>query len=143
MSHASDKQSEPRTAVNFGGPSVALAVIYAAGTAAFIPAFKLTSVANVALIWSAAPVLAGALGWWIFGQRMTVGFMLACASVLAGTAIIVRGSFGGSGLSGDPAGRSRSCRMAVAADRPRRHGDHGGGAVVPGDGAATGRVTGV
>jgi len=88
-------------AARFGGPSVALAVIYAAGTAAFIPALKLTSVANVALIWSAAPILAGALGWWIFGQRMTVGFMLACASVLAGTAIIVRGSFGGSGLSGD------------------------------------------
>lgn len=88
-------------ASRFGGPSLALAVIYAAGTAAFIPAFKLTSVANVALIWSAAPILAGALGWWIFGQRMTFGFMLACASVLAGTAIIVRGSFGGSGLSGD------------------------------------------
>ena len=56
-------------AARFGGPSAALAVIYAAGTAAFIPAFKLTSVANVALIWATAPVLAGALGWWIFGQR--------------------------------------------------------------------------
>ena len=71
------------------------------GEAAFIPAFKLTSVANVALIWSAAPVLAGALGWWIFGQRMAAGFMLACACVLAGTAIIVWGSFGGAHLGGD------------------------------------------
>ena len=98
-------------AARFGRPSLALAVIYAAGTAAFIPAFKLTSVANVALIWSAAPVLAGALGWWIFGQRMAAGFMLAgfmlagfmlaCACVLAGTAIIVRGSFGGAHLGGD------------------------------------------
>ena len=88
-------------AARFGRPSLALAVIYAAGTAAFIPAFKLTSVANVALIWSAAPVLAGALGWGLFGQRMTAGFLIACASVLAGTAIIVRGSFGGAHLGGD------------------------------------------
>jgi len=88
-------------AARFGRPSMALAVIYAAGTAAFIPAFKLTSVANVALIWSAAPVLAGVLGWWVFGQRMTAGFLIACASVLAGTAVIVQGSFGGSGPSGD------------------------------------------
>ena len=88
-------------AARFGRPSLVLAVIYAAGTAAFIPAFKLTSVANVALIWSAAPVLAGALGWWIFGQRMAAGFMLACACVLAGTAIIVWGSFGGAHLGGD------------------------------------------
>ena len=92
-------------AARFGGPSVALAVIYAGGTAAFIPAFKLTSVANVALIWSAAPVLAGALGWWIFGQRMTVGFMLACASVLAGTAIIV--------LSGDLLARWMTLMMVL------------------------------
>ena len=82
-------------------PAIALSLIYAAGTAAFIPAFKLTSIANVALIWSAAPVLAGALGWWLFGQRMTAGFLIACASVLAGTAVIVYGSFGGSGLIGD------------------------------------------
>ena len=85
----------------FGGSALAVAVLYAAATGAFIPAFKLTSVANVVLIWAAAPVLAGALGWWIFGQRMTAGFMLACASVLAGTAVIVWGSLGGSRLSGD------------------------------------------
>lgn len=36
-----------------------LAFIYASGTAAFIPAFKMTSIANVALIWSSAPLLAG------------------------------------------------------------------------------------
>ena len=85
----------------FRGSALAVAVLYAAATGAFISAFKLTSVANVVLIWAAAPVLAGALGWWIFGQRMTAGFMLACASVLAGTAVIVWGSLGGSGLSGD------------------------------------------
>ena len=85
----------------FRGSAIALSLIYASGTAAFIPAFKLTSIANVALIWSAAPVLAGSLGWWVFGQRVSLGFMLACVAVLGGTFVIVFGSFGGAGLAGD------------------------------------------
>ena len=82
-------------------PAIALSVIYASGTAAFIPAFKLTSIANVALIWAAAPVLAGALSWWLFGQRVSLGFVLACMVVVGGTFVIVFGSFGGAGLVGD------------------------------------------
>ena len=34
------------------GSALAVAVLYAAATGAFIPAFKLTSVANVVLIWA-------------------------------------------------------------------------------------------
>jgi len=85
----------------FRGSAIALSLIYASGTAAFIPAFKLTSIANVALIWSTAPVLAGLFAWWLFGQRVSFGFAMACAAVLGGTFIIVYGSFGGSGLAGD------------------------------------------
>ena len=85
----------------FRGSAIALSLIYASGTAAFIPAFKLTSIANVALIWSTAPVLAGLFAWWLFGQPVSFGFAMACAAVLGGTFIIVYGSFGGSGLAGD------------------------------------------
>lgn len=85
----------------FKASSIAISVIYASGTAAFIPAFKMTSIANVALIWSAVPVFAGALSWWVFGQRVSFGFVLACMAVLGGTFIIVHGSVGGSGLMGD------------------------------------------
>ena len=42
---------------SFGGPALAITLMGASGTAAFIPAFKLTSVANVALIWAAAPFI--------------------------------------------------------------------------------------
>ena len=85
----------------FRVPSMALSLIYASGTAAFIPAFKLTSIANVALIWSTAPVLAGLCAWWLFGQRVSFGFAMACTAALGGTFIIVYGSFGGTGLTGD------------------------------------------
>ena len=86
---------------DFKFPSLALTAIYAASTTTFILAFKLTSIANVALIWSTAPVLAGLFAWWLFGQRVSFGFAMACAAVLGGTFIIVYGSFGGSGLAGD------------------------------------------
>jgi len=86
---------------DFKAPSIAVSIVYASGTAAFIPAFKLTSIANVALIWSTAPVLAGLFAWWLFGQRVSFGFAMACAAVLGGTLVIVYGSFGGSGLVGD------------------------------------------
>jgi drug/metabolite transporter (DMT)-like permease len=86
---------------DFKTPAIAFSVIYASGTAAFIPAFKLTSIANVALIWSAVPVFAGALSWLVFGQRVSFGFVLACVAVIGGTFIIVYGSIGESGLMGD------------------------------------------
>ena len=86
---------------DFKAPSIAVSIVYASGTAAFIPAFKLTSIANVALIWSTAPVLAGLFAWWLFGQRVSFGFAMACAAVLGGTLVIVYGSFGGAGFVGD------------------------------------------
>ena len=44
--------------LEMGRPGLAVGVIGAAGTAALIPAFKLTDVANVALIYASAPFLA-------------------------------------------------------------------------------------
>ena len=66
-----------------------LAVIYASGTAAFIPAFKMTSIANVALIWASAPVLAATLAWLWFRQTVSTGFAVATAMVVLGTSVIV------------------------------------------------------
>ena len=39
-----------------------LALINASGTIAFISSFKLTSVANVTLVWSTVPILGGFIG---------------------------------------------------------------------------------
>ena len=78
-----------------------LAFIYASGTAAFIPAFKMTSIANVALIWSSAPLLAAMLAWLWFRQTVSFGFVLATLLAALGTLVVVWGSFGSASLAGD------------------------------------------
>ena len=78
-----------------------LAFIYASGTAAFIPAFKMTSIANVALIWSSAPLLAAMLAWLWFRQTVSFGFVLATWLAALGTLVVVWVSFGSASLAGD------------------------------------------
>lgn len=78
-----------------------IAVMGAAGSAAFIPAFKLSSVANVALIYAAAPFAAAALAWLALRERPPARVMLASAAALGGVAVIVSGSLGKGSLAGD------------------------------------------
>ena len=78
-----------------------LAFIYASGTAAFIPAFKMTSIANVALIWSSPPLLAAMLAWLWFRQTVSFGFVLATWLAALGTLVVVWVSFGSASLAGD------------------------------------------
>ncbi len=80
----------------FQGPSVAVAVLGAAGTAAFIPAFKLSSVANVSMIYAASPFMAAALAWIFIRERPGLKIMAASAVACGGVAVI----FWGSGVSG-------------------------------------------
>ena len=84
------------------GPSGwAVAIIGASGTAAFIAAFKLTSMANVMLIYAAAPLIATLMAWLWIGERMTRRLLLGCLGALAGVTLIVQGSLGALSLSGD------------------------------------------
>lgn len=84
----------------FRGPSLAVAVVGAAGTAAFIPAFKLSSVANVSMIYAASPFLAAALAWLCIRERPGLRTLLASAMACGGVAVI----FWGSGITGHLAG---------------------------------------
>lgn len=84
-----------------GGSGWAVAIIGASGTAAFIPAFKLTTMANVMLIYAAAPLIAAILAWFWIKERMTLRVMLGCLGAIIGVAIIVQGSFGAVNLRGD------------------------------------------
>ncbi|MEM9765350.1 MAG: DMT family transporter [Pseudomonadota bacterium] len=84
-----------------GWAGLAVGVIGAAGTAAFISAFKLTSIANVALIYAVAPLLAALLAWLTIGERVTRRTALGTAGSIVGVAIIVAGSVGSVNLVGD------------------------------------------
>ena len=79
----------------------AVAAIGALGTAAFIPAFKLTSIANVSLIYAIAPLIAALLAWILIGERLSKRTMAGCVCALAGVAVIVSGSIGRISLHGD------------------------------------------
>ncbi|MEM7685531.1 MAG: EamA family transporter [Pseudomonadota bacterium] len=84
-----------------GRAGLAAAVIGASGSVAFITAFKLTTVASVALIYAAAPMLAALIAWLWLGERMTRPVALACLAAFAGVGLIVSGSLGGINIRGD------------------------------------------
>ncbi len=90
-----------REFLGMGWFGLAVGVIGAVGTAALIPAFKLTTVANVALIYASAPFLAAFLAWLTIGERVSKRTALGAAGSLAGVGIIVAGSLGSVNLTGD------------------------------------------
>ena len=79
----------------------AVGVVGALGTAAFIPAFKLTSIANVSLIYAASPLIAALLARLVMGEKVSSRTMAGCVGALLGAAIIVSGSVGQINLNGD------------------------------------------
>ena len=82
-------------------PTLVVTLMMAAGTAAFIPAFKLSTVANVALIYAASPFIAAAMSWAFIGERPTRTVVIASLAAFAGVLIIVSGSIGKVALIGD------------------------------------------
>lgn len=84
-----------------GRAGLAVGVIGAIGTAALIPAFKLTTVANVALIYASAPFIAALTAWVALKERVSPRTALGAVGSLAGVGIIVAGSVGNVNLTGD------------------------------------------
>ena len=79
----------------------AVGLVGALGTAAFIPAFKLTSIANVSLIYAVAPLIAALLAWFAIGEKASARTLAGCLLALLGVAVIVSGSLGRISLTGD------------------------------------------
>jgi drug/metabolite transporter (DMT)-like permease len=75
--------------------------ISARGTAAFITSFKLTSIANVSLIYAVSPLIAALLAWSVIGEKVSSRTMVGCVGALLGVALIVSGSLGQISLNGD------------------------------------------
>ncbi|MEM8992106.1 MAG: DMT family transporter [Pseudomonadota bacterium] len=86
---------------SMGATGWAVSVIGALGTAAFIPAFKLTSIANVSLIYAVAPLIAAILAWIAIRERVSARTLAGSVAALLGVGVIVAGSIGEVGLWGD------------------------------------------
>jgi len=96
--------SKQRLAEEFrhmGRPGWVAALLGASGTAAFIPAFKLTTIANVSLIYATAPFAAAGISWLWFRERPAMVVMLASLIAVFGVMLIVGGSIGELHLRGD------------------------------------------
>lgn len=90
----------------------AVGVVGALGTAAFIPAFKFTTIANVSLIYAVSPLIAALLAWLLIGERVSARTMAGCVCALLGVAIIVSGSIGQLSLTGDVLALGMTIAMA-------------------------------
>lgn len=84
-----------------GGAGWAVTLASSAGTAAFIPAFKHTAIANVALIYAAAPFAAAGIAWIWMREAPGTRTILASIAAMAGVAVIVGGSVASPTLVGD------------------------------------------
>ncbi len=95
------RHSFRRELLAMGKPGLAVALVGALGTGAFVPAFKLTTVANVSLIYAAAPIIAALLARFFVGEKISRQTMAAIGLAFVGVAIIFSGSLGQVHLSGD------------------------------------------
>ena len=96
-----------------GKPGVAAAMIGALATAAFIPAFKFTTIANVSLIYAAVPFVVAAIAWLWMREAPSRTVALASLFAFLGVLIIVGGSLHGVNLSGDLLALAMTLGMAM------------------------------
>lgn len=78
-----------------------LASVGSLASLAFIFAFKMTYVANVAVIYATAPFMAAALGWWLMREGLRSRTLVAALVSLAGIVVVVAGGLGSLNLLGD------------------------------------------
>jgi len=84
-----------------GHPGLVVAVCSTAATILYINALRHTSVADVAVIFAAAPFVTAALGWLCLGLRETWTIVAASLVALLGVSIMVGGAVADGHLLGD------------------------------------------
>ena len=85
-----------------GWPGLLVTCLSTLGMTTFIPALKLTSVANVAIIGATGPFVAAVIAWLWLRERVSALTLGGSMLAFAGVALTVAGAGGGAGsLSGD------------------------------------------
>ncbi len=101
LSYLSWRKSIRRELFNMGTSGWAVVLTYVISTPAFIAAFKMTSIANVSLIYAAAPFFAAGLAWLCIKERPALSVIIASLSAFCGVGVIVSGSINQIHLRGD------------------------------------------
>ena len=87
--------------LELGKDGFAVAAISSVASASFITSFKLTTIANVSLIYASAPFIAALIAWLSMGERPSFVVMISSLAALAGVSLIVGSSIGGVNFEGD------------------------------------------
>src|SRR5690606_7313412 len=79
-----------------GLPGLVVSLCFATASTAFVIAISYTTIANIVLMQAGVPLIAALIAWLVFRERVGAATWAAIAAVLAGVAIMVSDSFGGS-----------------------------------------------
>jgi len=96
-----DRDKSLRARFRLGWRGWLLASVGSLASLTFIFSFKLTYVANVAIIYATAPFIAAALGWWLLRERFRRLTGIAAGLSTLGVLVIFAGGVGTSSLVGD------------------------------------------
>lgn len=108
---------------SMGRPGWLFALCSAIGMTTFIPALKLTSVADVAIIYATAPFVTAALAWIWLRERTRAATWIASILAFVGVLVTLGGSGFGANLWGDLLAFTMTAAVAVAMVICRRHRD--------------------
>jgi drug/metabolite transporter (DMT)-like permease len=97
----SGRDKPPGDSFRLGWRGWLLASVGSLASLAFIFAFKMTYVANVAVIYATAPFMAAGLGWWLIREGLRSRTLIAATFSLLGIIIIVAGGLGTGNIIGD------------------------------------------
>jgi drug/metabolite transporter (DMT)-like permease len=96
-----------------GRPGLAAALFSTAATILYLNAFRRTSVADVAVIFAAAPFLTAGIGWFWFGMREAWSTLVASLFALLGVGMMVSGALAEGRLIGDLLAFGMALCMAI------------------------------
>ena len=104
-------------------PGLLVVLCAGVGMVCFVASTKLTSVANVAVLYATLPFMTAALAWLWLRERPSLRTMIASTAALAGVAIMAWGSIHGGHLLGDGIAIAMTVLTAGLAVTVRRHRD--------------------
>lgn len=106
---------------SLGWPGWLITLNNAVGMTAFITSLKLTSVADVSIIYATLPFVAAGLGWLWVRERVAPTTILASAVAAAGVLVMVSGTTLSGHLDGDALALLQTVSMAVGIVAIRRY----------------------
>jgi drug/metabolite transporter (DMT)-like permease len=116
-----ERRNTVRAFLRIGWPGIVIALCYACGSTALVIAFKLTSVTDVLVIMSSAPLLTAVLGWAVLGERVRTVSWLAMLATVAGIGLMVSDSYASGSILGDMVAAVIAVAQAIAGVTLRRH----------------------